>query len=200
MNRQAAIDEVDWYAELVARKLRLWGRELKPSLKERLLGNMSDVQERKKLLQYKAFADGYYIGELDEDGIPHGYGIRTYTTARRDRWVMHAGFWVEGRAMGAHTLYDADCPDSRHYLAEITFKGERRRESGMIEYKLSESGINGRSHKYRRYEGFSLSTMAVGLSFVYMLCFALLRNAKVGLFVTAVVAILYMLGNIRRRE
>ena len=55
---------------------------------------------------------------------------------------MHAGFWVEGRAMGAHTLYDADCPDSRHYLAEITFKGERRRESGIIEYKLSESGIN----------------------------------------------------------
>lgn len=200
MNRQAAIEEVEWYEQLVARKLRQWGRELKPSLRERLLGNMSDVSERKKLLQYKALEDGYYAGELDEEGIPHGYGIRTYTTPRRDRWVMHAGFWVEGRPMGSHTLYDADCPDSRHYLAEITFSGERRKEKGVVEYKISESGIDGRRHKYRHYEGFSLSTMAVGLSFVYLLCFALLRNAKIGLFVTAVVALLYMIGNIRRRE
>ena len=161
---------------------------------------MSDVSERKKLLQYKALEDGYYAGELDEEGIPHGYGIRTYTTPRRDRWVMHAGVWVEGRPMGSHTLYDADCPDSRHYLAEITFSGERRKEKGVVEYKISESGIDGRRHKYRHYEGFSLSTMAVGLSFVYLLCFALLRNAKIGLFVTAVVALLYMIGNIRRRE
>ena len=200
MNRQAAIEEVEWYEQLVARKLRQWGRELKPSLRERLLGNMSDVSERKKLLQYKAIEDGYYAGELDEEGIPHGYGIRTYTTPRRDRWVMHAGFWVEGRPMGSHTLYDADCPDSRHYLAEITFSGERRKEKGVVEYKISESGIDGRRHKYRHYEGFSLSTMAVGLSFVYLLCFALLRNARIGLFVTAVVALLYMIGNIRRRE
>ena len=200
MNRQAAIEEVEWYEQLVARKLRQWGRELKPSLRERLLGNMSDVSERKKLLQYKALEDGYYAGELDEEGIPHGYGIRTYTTPRRDRWVMHAGFWVEGRPMGSHTLYDADCPDSRHYLAEITFSGERRKEKGVVEYKISESGIDGRRHKYRHYEGFSLSTMAVGLSFVYLLCFALLRNARIGLFVTAVVALLYMIGNIRRRE
>ena len=200
MNRQAAIEEVEWYEQLVARKLRQWGRELKPSLRDRLLGNMSDVSQRKKLLQYKALEDGYYAGEMDEEGIPHGYGIRTYTTPRRDRWVMHAGFWVEGRPMGSHTLYDADCPDSRHYLAEITFSGERRKEKGMVEYKISESGIDGRRHKYRNYEGFSLSTMAVGLSFVYLLCFALLRNARIGLFVTAVVAVLYMIGNIRRRE
>lgn len=200
MNQQAAIEEVAWYEDLVARKLRLWGRELKPSLRERLIGNMNDVSERKKLLRYKAMPDGYYTGELDEEGIPHGYGIRTYTTPRRDRWMMHAGFWVEGRPMGSHTLYDADCPDSRHYLAEITFSGERRHERGHIEFKLSESGIDGRRQKYRRYEGFSLSTMAVGLSFVYLLTFAFLRNAKIGMFVTIVVAILYMLGNIRRRE
>ncbi|MBO5464647.1 MAG: hypothetical protein J5989_04020 [Alistipes sp.] len=200
MNRQAAIEEIEWYEQLVARKLRLWGKELKPSHKERLLGNMSDVLERKKLLQYKAYPDGYYAGELNDKEIPHGYGIRTYTTARRDRWVMHAGFWANGRPMGSHTLYDADCPNSRHYLAEITYRGERRKERGTIEYKLTESGIDGRRHKYRHYEGFSLSTMAVGLSFVYMLCFALIRNAKVGLFVTAIVAILYMIGNIRRKE
>lgn len=200
MNQRAAIEEVEWYRQLVARKLKLWGKELKPSHRERLMGNMNDVAERVKLLKYKALEDGYYAGELDEEGIPHGYGIRTYTSSRRDRWVMHAGFWVEGRPMGSHTLYDADCPSSRHYLAEISYSGERRKERGMVEFKITESGIDGRRHKYRHYEGFSLSTMAVGLSFVYMLCFALLRNAKVGLFVTAVVAILYMLGNIRRRE
>lgn len=200
MNQKAAIEEVEWYRQLVARKLKLWGKELKPSHRERLMGNMNDVAERVKLLKYKALEDGYYAGELDEEGIPHGYGIRTYTSSRRDRWVMHAGFWVEGRPMGSHTLYDADCPSSRHYLAEISYSGERRKERGMVEFKITESGIDGRRHKYRHYEGFSLSTMAVGLSFVYMLCFALLRNAKVGLFVTAVVAILYMLGNIRRRE
>ena len=200
MNQRAAIEEVEWYRQLVARKLKLWGKELKPSHRERLMGNMNDVAERVKLLKYKAFEDGYYAGELDEEGIPHGYGIRTYTSSRRDRWTMHAGFWVEGRPMGSHTLYDADCPSSRHYLAEISYSGERRKERGMVEFKITESGIDGRRHKYRHYEGFSLSTMAVGLSFVYMLCFALLRNAKVGLFVTAVVAILYMLGNIRRRE
>ena len=200
MNQKAAIEEVEWYRQLVTRKLKLWGKELKPSHRERLMGNMNDVAERVKLLKSKAFEDGYYAGELDEEGIPHGYGIRTYTSSRRDRWVMHAGFWVEGRPMGSHTLYDADCPSSRHYLAEISYSGERRKERGMVEFKITESGIDGRRHKYRHYEGFSLSTMAVGLSFVYMLCFALLRNAKVGLFVTAVVAILYMLGNIRRRE
>ena len=51
MNQQAAIEEVAWYEDLVARKLRLWGRELKPSLRERLIGNMNDVSERKKLLR-----------------------------------------------------------------------------------------------------------------------------------------------------
>lgn len=200
MNQQAAIEEVGWYKDLIVRKLRSWGRELKPSLRERLLSNINDVEERKSRLRYKPMPDGYYTGELDKDGQPHGFGIRTYTTSRRDRWVMHAGFWMEGRPKGSHTLYDADCPDSRHYLAEVTFRGDRRWEKGNIEFKLSESGIDGRRKKYRRYEGFSLSTMVVGLSFVYLLTFAFLRNAKIGLMVTIVVAILYMLGNIRRRE
>jgi hypothetical protein len=113
---------------------------------------------------------------------------------------MQAGEWVEERAVGIHTLYDADCPEKHHYLAAVHFKGRRRNERGLVGVTLSERGIDTRPRKYRRWEGFSLSTLIVGAIFVYIATLVFIRNAKICLIVVAIVTILYILGCIRGRD
>ena len=200
MNRAGAIAEVDWYRNLVARKLRLWGGDLRADFKELLLANIDEVAEHKESLTFKEYKDGYYIGQVDEEGLRHGYGIFTRTTDKRDRWVMQAGYWQEGRAMGTHTLYDSDCPERLHYLAAMHFLGERRRERGMVEITISERGIDTRPHKYRRWEGFSLSTLLVGGMIIYVFLLATIRNAKLSLIIVGFIAALYLLGALRGRD
>ena len=102
MNRERAIEEVEWYRQLVIRKLRTWGRDLHPETQRLLVENMDEVATRRDVLQYKEYADGYYIGQLDEDKRRHGYGIFTRTTKIRDRWTMQAGFGTT-TALWAHT-------------------------------------------------------------------------------------------------
>ena len=199
MNKASAISEIDWYRDLVARKLRLWGGDLRADFKELLLANIDEVAERKESLAFKEYKDGYYIGQTDEDGLRHGYGIYTRTTDKRDRWTMQAGEWVEERPMGSHTLYEADCPDELHYIASLYFRG-RRRERGIVQITISSRGVDLENRKYRRWERFSLSTMAVGGLMIYIFLLALTRNAKIGLFVVAVVFIFYLLGFVRGRR
>ena len=200
MNKATAIAEIDWYRNLVARKLRDWGWDLRADFKELLLTNIDEVASKKESLTYKEYKDGYYIGQVDEEGLRHGYGIFTRTTDKRDRWMMQAGEWVEERAVGIHTLYDADCPEKHHYLAAVHFKGRRRNERGLVGVTLSERGIDTRPRKYRRWEGFSLSTLIVGAIFVYIATLVFIRNAKICLIVVAIVTILYILGCIRGRD
>lgn len=200
MNKASAISEIDWYRDLVARKLRLWGGDLRADFKELLLANIDEVAERKESLVFKEYKDGYYIGQVDEEGLRHGYGIFTRTSDKRDRWMMQAGEWVEERAVGIHTLYDADCPEKHHYLAAIHFKGNRRRERGLVGIQMSEHGLDTRPRKYRRWEGFSWSTLIVGAIFIYIFTLVFIRNAKICLAVVAVVAALYLLGCIRGRD
>ena len=198
MDRAGAIAEIEWYRNLLDRRLRDWGRHLKREARERLLSKIERVQECDNL-QFKQYDEGYYIGQLDEDGLRHGYGIYTRTTDKRDRWTMQAGEWVEERPTGSHTLYEADCPDELHYVASLYFRG-RRRERGIVQITISSRGIDLENRKYRRWERFSLSTMVVGGLMIYIFLLALTRNAKIGLFVVAGVFIFYLLGFVRGRR
>ena len=200
MNRERAIEEVEWYRQLVIRKLRAWGRDLHPETQRLLVENMDDVATRRDVLQYKEYADGYYIGQLDEDKRRHGYGIFTRTTKIRDRWTMQAGFWHDDRAMGTHTFYDSDCPQSHHYLAAIYFRGEKRREQGSVEVSISERGIDSRPRKYRSWEGFSFTTLLVGGLIIYVFLLATIRNARLSLYIVGFIAALYLLGSLRGRD
>ncbi|MBO5398752.1 MAG: hypothetical protein J6A18_00695 [Alistipes sp.] len=198
MDRAGAIAEIEWYRNLLDRRLRDWGRHLKREARERLLSKIERVQACEDL-QFKQYDEGYYIGQLDEDGLRHGYGIYTRTTDKRDRWTMQAGEWVEERPTGSHTLYEADCPDELHYIASLYFRG-RRRERGIVQITISSRGVDLENRKYRRWERFSLSTMAVGGLMIYIFLLALTRNAKIGLFVVAGVFIFYLLGFVRGRR
>ena len=198
MDRAGAIAEIEWYRNLLDRRLRDWGRHLKREARERLLSKIERVQACEDL-QFKQYDEGYYIGQLDEDGLRHGYGIYTRTTDKRDRWTMQAGEWVEERPMGSHTLYEADCPDELHYVASLYFRG-RRRERGIVQITISSRGVDLENRKYRRWERFSLSTMVVGGLMIYIFLLALTRNAKIGLFVVAGVFIFYLLGFVRGRR
>lgn len=198
MDRAGAIAEIEWYRNLLDRRLRDWGRHLKREARERLMSKIERVQACEDL-QFKQYDEGYYIGQLDEDGLRHGYGIYTRTTDKRDRWTMQAGEWVEERPMGSHTLYEADCPDELHYVASLYFRG-RRRERGIVQITISSRGVDLENRKYRRWERLSLSTMAVGGLMIYIFLLALTRNAKIGLFVVAGVFIFYLLGFVRGRR
>ncbi|MBR3793618.1 MAG: hypothetical protein IKK27_06775 [Alistipes sp.] len=198
MDRAGAIAEIEWYRNLLDRRLRDWGRHLKREARERLMSKIERVQACENL-QFKQYDEGYYIGQLDEDGLRHGYGIYTRTTDKRDRWTMQAGEWVEERPTGSHTLYEADCPDELHYVASLYFRG-RRRERGIVQITISSRGVDLENRKYRRWERFSLSTMAVGGLMIYIFLLALTRNAKIGLFVVAGVFIFYLLGFVRGRR
>lgn len=198
MDRAGAIAEIEWYRNLLDRRLRDWGRHLKREARERLLSKIERVQECDNL-QFKQYDEGYYIGQLDEDGLRHGYGIYTRTTDKRDRWTMQAGEWVEERPTGSHTLYEADCPDDLHYVASLYFRG-RRRERGIVQITISSRGIDLENRKYRRWERFSLSTMVVGGLMIYIFLLAVTRNAKIGFFVVAGVFIFYLLGFVRGRR
>ena len=198
MDRAGAIAEIEWYRNLLDRRLRDWGRHLKREARERLLSKIERVQECDNL-QFKQYDEGYYIGQLDEDGLRHGYGIYTRTTDKRDRWTMQAGEWVEERPTGSHPLYEADCPDELHYVASLYFRG-RRRERGIVQITISSRGVDLENRKYRRWERFSLSTMVVGGLMIYIFLLAVTRNAKIGLFVVAGVFIFYLLGFVRGRR
>ena len=198
MDRAGAIAEIEWYRNLLDRRLRDWGRHLKREARERLLSKIERVQECDNL-QFKQYEEGYYIGQLDEDGLRHGYGIYTRTTDKRDRWTMQAGEWIEERPTGSHTLYEADCPDELHYVASLYFRG-RRRERGIVQITISSRGVDLENRKYRRWERFSLSTMVVGGLMIYIFLLAVTRNAKIGLFVVAGVFIFYLLGFVRGRR
>ena len=198
MDRAGAIAEIEWYRNLLDRRLRDWGRHLKREARERLLSKIERVQECDNL-QFKQYDEGYYIGQLDEDGLRHGYGIYTRTTGKRDRWTMQAGEWIEERPTGSHTLYEADCPDDLHYVASLYFRG-RRRERGIVQITISSRGVDLENRKYRRWERFSLSTMVVGGLMIYIFLLAVTRNAKIGLFVVAGVFIFYLLGFVRGRR
>lgn len=198
MDRAGAIAEIEWYRNLLDRRLRDWGRHLKREARERLLSKIERVQECDNL-QFKQYDEGYYIGQLDEDGLRHGYGIYTRTTDKRDRWTMQAGEWIEERPTGSHTLYEADCPDELHYVASLYFRG-RRRERGIVQITISSRGIDLENRKYRRWERFSISTMVVGGLMIYIFLLAVTRNAKIGLFVVAGVFIFYLLGFVRGRR
>ena len=198
MDRAGAIAEIEWYRNLLDRRLRDWGRHLKREARERLLSKIDRVQEFDKL-HFKQYDEGYYIGQLDADGLRHGSGIYTRTTDKRDRWTMQAGEWIEERPTGSHTLYEADCPDELHYVASLYFRG-RRRERGIVQITISSRGVDLENRKYRRWERFSLSTMVVGGLMIYIFLLAVTRNAKIGLFVVVGVFIFYLLGFVRGRR
>lgn len=96
--------------------------------------------------------------------------------------------------------YDSDCPKSRHYIAAVEFTGNRRRERGMVQYSISERGIDTRQRKYRRWEGFSLSTVIVGSAMVFLMMFAIIRNIRLAIFVVGIVLFLYLIGIWRGRQ
>lgn len=200
MNRQQAIQELEWYLKLTKNKLRYWGGDLPQKSARTLVKNIEDVIECGEELVFRQDKDGYYIGQVDEEQMRHGYGVYTHTTHDKDRWVMQAGYWNEERAVGLHTLYDSDCPKSRHYIAAVEFTGNRRREHGMVQFSLSERGIDARQRKYRRWEGFSLSTLIVGSAMVYLLLFAFMRNARIAFYIVGVIILLYLIGVWRGRQ
>ncbi|MBR4994450.1 MAG: hypothetical protein IKY82_00135 [Alistipes sp.] len=200
MDQKAAIAEVDWYCNLVSRRIERWGSDLSPKGRALLRDNLTEVAENKSSLKCISFREGYYTGQVDEEGLPQGCGIYTRTTNRRDRWTMLAGRWVEGRPKGIHTLYESDCPEQHHYLAAIHFTGNRRKERGMIGLSLSEAGLNTEQRKYRQYEYFSPTTLAVGSAMIFVFLLAITRNSKISLLGVIVVAVLYLISYIRGRQ
>ena len=199
IDRASALDELDWYEALVRRKVRTWGRWLDTDHRRILTDNFDRLAPLRDSLQFRRDKEGYYIGQVDEEGLRHGYGVYTCDTIAPKRWVMQAGMWHEGRPSGAHTLYDASGPRGHHYLASVYYTGERRHEPGLVQFTISDDGYNGRPRRYRRYERFSLATMAVGLSMIFLLCFALTRKVMLCLVVCAVIAFLYVVGFSRRQ-
>lgn len=200
MNREQAIKEVEWYRSLVRRKIKAWGYELNSDARSLLIENLNEVIERQDRLQYKELKHGYYIGELDEEGLRNGFGITTHTTADPDRWVMQAGEWHEECPMGWHTFYDSDCPKKKHFLALVKFSGERKHEAGTIHFSIAEYVSNFNHRTYRRYAGFRWTTLAVGLMIVFMILFILTRRIRLSLIGCVVVALLYALGSPRERQ
>lgn len=200
MNRDTAIKEIAWYHSLVKRKIQDWGYELNSDARNLLMGNLNEIAERQDKLQFKELKDGYYIGELDEEGLRNGFGITTHTTSNPDRWVMQAGEWHEECPAGWHTLYDSDCPKSKHFLALLKFSGERKRESGTIHFSIAEYGSNFTQRKYRRYSGFSWSTLIVGLMIVFVALFFLTRRIRLSLMGCAIIAVFYTIGALRERQ
>lgn len=198
-DREAAIEEMEWYDALVRRKLRTWGRWLDHDHKRILTDNFDALAPRREALQFLVDNEGYYIGEVDEEGLRHGFGVYTCNTIGPKRWVMQAGMWHEGRPTGPHTLYDASGPSGQHFLASVYYTGERRHERGLVQFSISDDGYNGRPRKYRRYERFSVATLAVGLAIVYMICFFFTRRMSLSMMVCAVVAFLYLIGANRRQ-
>ena len=178
----------------------LFTKIINKDARDLLLSNMEEVTERHEKLQFKTLKDGYYIGELDEEGMRNGFGITTYTTKNRNCWVMQAGEWHEDRAQGWHTLYDSDCPEAKHFLALLKFKGEKKSEAGMIEFSIAEHGSNFTKRKYRRYAGFSWTTLVVGLSIVFFMLFILTRRIRLSLLGCAIVAIFYVIGALREKQ
>ncbi|MBQ2037663.1 MAG: hypothetical protein II216_07075, partial [Alistipes sp.] len=148
MDRNTAIKEIEWYRNLVRGKIREWGLELNQDARTLLMDNMNEVAERQDKLQFKQLKDGYYIGELDAEGLRNGYGITTHTTKDPDRWVMQAGQWHEDCPQEWHTLYDSDCPKSKHFLALVKFKGERKKEAGTIHFSIADYGSNFKHRPY----------------------------------------------------
>lgn len=197
MTRDKAIEEIDWYQQLIDRRIAQWGKGIAQEWRERLAGNLCDVAERKSQLQLKEYDEGYYIGELDADGRRQGYGIYTRTPRNSKGWIMQAGFWNEDAPMGSHTLYDADAPASRRMLASVNFSGKSKKERGKIEFSISPRGIDSRERKFRQWEGFSLSTMVVGLGLTYLLLMVTLHNARIAIFAVAIVGLLYAFGSLR---
>lgn len=201
MDREKAIAEIAWYRSLVRRKVREWGLSLNRDEVDLLVGNLDDIANQPlDTMQYREYKSGYYIGQVDEEGLRQGWGIMTHTTKNPDRWVMQAGSWHEERPMGSHTLYDSDSPKRKHFLASVRFSGERKRESGIIELSLSEKGVSYIRRKYRRYAGFSLSTLAVGVTFAFILTFVLTRRFRLSLIVIIGLAIFYTIGALRERQ
>ena len=200
MDRDTAIKEIEWYRSLVKRKIHDWGYELNSDARSLLMDNLNEVAERQEKLQFKELKDGYYIGEVDEEGLRCGYGITTHTTANPDRWVMQAGRWYEECPMGWHTLYDSDCPKSKHFLALLKFNGNRKRAAGMIHFSIAEYGSNFTQRKYRRYTGFSWTTLVVGLMMVFVMLFFLTRRIRLSLMGCAVIAVFYTIGALRERQ
>ena len=201
MDREKAIAEIAWYRSLTRRKIKEWGLSLNRDEIELLEGNFDDVSRVPyEELRYKEYKSGYYIGQTDEEGLRQGWGIMTHTTKNPDRWVMQAGQWCDERAIGSHTFSDSDSPKRKHFLASVRFSGERKRESGVIELSLSERGVSYERRKYRRYEGFSPSTLAVGAVFAFILCFVLTRRFRLSLILVVVLAVFYTIGAIRERQ
>lgn len=198
--REEAIKEIGWYQELIEKRITQWGKGLSTAQKERLRGNLQDVAERAIGLEFREYADGYYIGEVDEDGLRQGYGIYTRTPKQSNGWIMQAGFWHEDTPMGSHTLYDADAPANNRMLASVNFSGLRKKERGKIEFSISPRGIECRERRFRPWEGFSLSTMVIGLGIIYLLLMATVRNARIALFIVAIIGLLYAFGCLRGRR
>jgi hypothetical protein len=158
------------------------------------------VAEREEKLQFKQLKNGYYIGELDEEGLRNGYGITTHTTKDPDRWVMQAGQWHEDCPQEWHTFYDSDCPKSKHFLALVKFKGERKSEAGTIHFSIADYGSNFKHRPYRRYSGFSWSTLVVGLMIVFTILFFFTRRIRLSLLGCIVIAVFYTIGALREKQ
>lgn len=200
MTREEAIKEIGWYRQLIEKRITLWGKGISAEWRERLTGNIDDVAERESLLNLKEYTNGYYIGELNAKGQREGYGIYTYTPPQSKGWIMQAGFWQNDAPMGSQTLYDADAPAQRRMLASVHFSGRRKKERGKIEFSISPRGIDSRERKFRQWEGFSLSTMTIGLAIIYLVLMVIIRNARVTIFIIAIVGLLYAFGCLRNNR
>lgn len=198
MTREEAIKEIGWYRQLIEKRITLWGKGLSVEWRDRLVGNISDVAQRESLLELKEYDNGYYIGELNAKGQREGYGIYTLTNGKG--WIMQAGFWQKDAPMGSHTIYDAAAPAAKRMLASVHFSGRSKKERGKIELSISPRGIDSRERKFRQWEGFSLSTMVVGLSIIYLLLMVIVRNARVAIFIIAIIGLLYTFGCMRSRR
>lgn len=198
MTREEAIKEIGWYRQLIEKRITLWGKGLSMEWRDRLVGNISDVAQRESLLELKEYDNGYYIGELNAKGQREGYGIYTLTNGKG--WIMQAGFWQKDAPMGSHTIYDAAAPAAKRMLASVHFSGRSKKERGKIELSISPRGIDSRERKFRQWEGFSLSTMVIGLSIIYLLQMVIVRNARVAIFIIAIIGLLYAFGCMRSRR
>ena len=198
MTREEAIKEIGWYRQLIEKRITLWGKGLSVEWRDRLVGNISDVAQRESLLELKEYDNGYYIGELNAKGQREGYGIYTLTNGKG--WIMQAGFWQKDAPMGSHTIYDAAAPAAKRILASVHFSGRSKKERGKIELSISPRGIDSRERKFQQWEGFSLSTMVVGLSIIYLLLMVIVRNARVAIFIIAIIGLLYAFGCMRGRR
>jgi hypothetical protein len=77
-----------------------------------------------------------YIGQVNHEGIPHGYGIRIKRNV-----VIQEGYWNDGQRQGRARVIGNSWYEIREYKDQIDGMTVRRCKDGSEEVSFYKNGI-----------------------------------------------------------